>query len=98
MSPHPRPRLHPSLRGRMCGEGVVPSSERPRGWVRPQHGRIMAGMDDIVARLAEVEVLSPEGEAVRMGSLWEEKNVLLAMVRHFGCIFCKEQLAALKPY
>lgn len=41
-------------------------------------------MQDAVAKLAEVEVLTPGGEAVRLGSAWDGRSVLLAMIRHFG--------------
>jgi hypothetical protein len=35
-------------------------------------------------RLAAIEVLDPEGRSVRLGSLWSERTVVLAFVRHFG--------------
>lgn len=41
-------------------------------------------MNETVRKLAEVEVLTPDGEAIALGSAWEEKPVLLAMIRHFG--------------
>ena len=41
-------------------------------------------MADVVVQLADVEVLSPAGEAVRLGSAWEAQPVLLAVIRHFG--------------
>ena len=44
----------------------------------------------------DLEVLRPNGEAVRLGSMWAERPVVLALVRHFGCIFCKEQVARLR--
>jgi hypothetical protein len=34
--------------------------------------------------LGDVEVLSPEAESLRLGTLWEGRAVLLAMIRHFG--------------
>ena len=42
-------------------------------------------------------VLWPSGEAVRLGSVWAERPVVMALMRHFGCIFCKEQVAQLRP-
>jgi len=33
-----------------------------------------------------------------MGSLWESRPILLAMMRHFGCIFCKEQVTQLSTH
>ena len=41
-------------------------------------------VDHIVARLAAVEVLNPQNNAVRLGSLWADQPVVLALVRHFG--------------
>lgn len=33
-----------------------------------------------------------EGNLVRLSSLWQEKPLLLAFTRHFGCTQCKEML------
>lgn len=41
-------------------------------------------MDDVVRVLADVEVLTPEGEQTRLGTAWESRNILLVMIRHFG--------------
>ena len=41
-------------------------------------------------------VLRPDGEAVRLASMWAERPVVLALMRHFGCIFCKDQVAHLR--
>lgn len=35
-------------------------------------------------RLADIEVLDAEGEAVRLGDLWREQPVLLVFIRHYG--------------
>ncbi len=48
------------------------------------HARTGSLMDQTVEQLAAIEVLSPAGETVRLGSLWEHQPVLLAMIRHFG--------------
>ncbi len=44
----------------------------------------------------DLQVLRSDGEAVRLGSVWAEGPVVLALMRHFGCIFCKEQVARLR--
>ena len=44
----------------------------------------------------DLEVLRPDGQAVRLGSVWAGRPVVLALVRHFGCIFCKEQVGRLR--
>ncbi len=41
-------------------------------------------MERIVELLGAVEVLSPAGEKIRLGSAWSDRPVLLAMIRHFG--------------
>ena len=34
--------------------------------------------------LGLIEVLDPEGNGVRLGTIWETKPVVLVFVRHFG--------------
>ncbi len=51
-----------------------------------------------VTALGQVTVLRPDGSEVLLGAFWEEQPVLLAMIRHFGCIFCKEQVGRLREY
>jgi peroxiredoxin len=43
-------------------------------------------------------VLSADGHPVRLGDLWAERTAVLLFVRHFGCIFCQQQLAAVIPW
>lgn len=47
--------------------------------------------------LDEITVFDPDGQAIRLGQLWAERTAVLVFVRHFGCLFCKEQIAALGP-
>jgi hypothetical protein len=47
-----------------------------RGW------DTTVGMD--LPRLAAVTLRSSDGEAVRLGSLWAERPVVLVFLRHFG--------------
>ena len=35
-------------------------------------------------RFEALEVLTPEGDPVPLGSLWRERSVVLVLVRHFG--------------
>jgi peroxiredoxin len=44
----------------------------------------------------DLEVVRPNGERVRLGAAWAARPVVLALMRHFGCIFCKEQVAQLR--
>ncbi len=54
--------------------------------------------NSMITSLSSVNVLTPAGESVRIGSLWESRPILLAMMRHFGCIFCKEQVTQLSTH
>jgi cytochrome oxidase Cu insertion factor (SCO1/SenC/PrrC family) len=35
-------------------------------------------------RLSEIELRDSEGEPTRLGSLWQERPVVLVFIRHFG--------------
>lgn len=41
-------------------------------------------MSDFLPALDHLDVLDPDGVAVRLGTLWAERPVLLALIRHFG--------------
>ncbi|HEX2729991.1 MAG TPA: peroxiredoxin-like family protein [Polyangiaceae bacterium] len=43
--------------------------------------------------LANIELLSPLGRPTFFGDLWRERPLVVAFVRHFGCLFCFEQVA-----
>ncbi len=38
----------------------------------------------VVQKLTNLTVLDPAGEEVPMASLWQDRPVLLALIRHFG--------------
>lgn len=38
----------------------------------------------VSAALADATALDTEGATVRLGSLWQDRAVVLAFVRHFG--------------
>lgn len=48
-----------------------------------------------VASLGRTIVLDPEGREVRLGTLWRERTAAICWLRHFGCLFCKEQATKL---
>lgn len=58
--------------------------------------RVTTNEGSIEHTAGDLSVLRPDGEAVRLGSVWAERPVVLALMRHFGCIFCKEQVARLR--
>lgn len=41
-------------------------------------------VNDMVARLAAVTVLDTAGNSIQLGTLWDERPIVLAMIRHFG--------------
>lgn len=43
--------------------------------------------------LIDATVLDVDGAPVRLASTWAERPVVLVLLRHFGCLFCKEQAA-----
>lgn len=51
--------------------------------------------DATVAKLAPVTVLDGDAKEHRLGQLWAERPIVLVLVRHFGCLFCKQQVAEL---
>ena len=50
----------------------------------------------VAKKLKPINVLDPAGKSVRLGRSWEKKPAVLAFVRHFGCLFCREQVAELR--
>jgi peroxiredoxin len=46
----------------------------------------------------DVELLTANGQAIRLSSLWSQHMLLLAFSRHFGCPQCKEMLAELVSF
>jgi peroxiredoxin len=53
-------------------------------------------VDDLLAAaLAQMTVLDEAGTATPLGPVWIKRPVVLAFVRHLGCIFCRQQVARL---
>src|SRR5258705_8437622 len=56
----------------------------------------MRGVDDLLAAaLRQMTVLDEPGTGVSLGGFWVKRPVVLAFVRHLGCIFCRQQVARL---
>jgi peroxiredoxin len=53
-------------------------------------------METLNRSTADLEILTPDGEPVRLGSLWVERPVVLVLIRHFGCMFCKQHIARIR--
>ena len=64
--------------------------------MEPSKGAPEASMEQVTEDAAALEVQTPQGDSVRLGSLWEQRPALLFLVRHFGCQFCRAQLADLR--
>lgn len=54
-------------------------------------------MEHVTEATASLTVLTPSGQSARLGSLWQSRPALLVLVRHYGCQFCRAQLADLRP-
>jgi peroxiredoxin len=48
-----------------------------------------------IRALADTTVLDVTATPVRLGDLWEDRPALLVWMRHFGCLFCREQATEL---
>jgi peroxiredoxin len=46
----------------------------------------------------DVEVQLSSGQSVPLSSLYGERPLVLVFLRHFGCTFCKEQVANLRVH
>jgi peroxiredoxin len=59
---------------------------------------MMSAMDPhtVPPALADVVVKDEDGSDVRLGDLWAKRPLVLAFVRHFGCVFCREHVKELK--
>jgi hypothetical protein len=51
-----------------------------------------------IPQLAEQKVRDLDGSVVRLGDEWAERPAVVVWLRHFGCIFCKEQAAELRAH
>jgi peroxiredoxin len=64
--------------------------------VDPAETRPSFGID--VPSLAGTELLDEAGVGVPASQLWAKEPAVLVFVRHFGCMFCREQTAQLQPH
>jgi peroxiredoxin len=44
-----------------------------------------------------LSVHDTDGRPVRLGRLWADRAAVLLFVRHFGCLFCRQQIADILP-
>jgi len=50
-----------------------------------------------VAHLLDpIAVFDPDGRETRLGQLWAERTAVLVFLRHFGCLFCRQQVDELR--
>lgn len=52
-------------------------------------------MPTVPQALLDATVVDVDGSRVRLASSWARRPVVLVLLRHFGCLFCKEQAAEL---
>lgn len=50
----------------------------------------------VATDLAQFVLADDDGVPVRLGDFWADRPVVLAFVRHFGCMMCREQVNQLK--
>ena len=50
----------------------------------------------ISRRLAGIELSSWDGTPTALGTTWRDRTAVLVFIRHFGCIFCRQQVAELR--
>lgn len=55
-------------------------------------------MSELPEKLAPIQVQTPQGASVTLGGLWEKQAVVIVFLRHFGCLFCRGQVAHMKPH
>jgi peroxiredoxin len=46
-------------------------------------------------KLEDVVLKDDDGRDVRLGELWQERPVVLAFMRHYGCVFCRDHAVKL---
>jgi len=44
----------------------------------------------------DASLTNSAGEAVRLSDMWADKPVVVVFLRHFGCTFCREQVALIR--
>jgi len=54
-------------------------------------------VERLTSETSDLTVLTPQGASVRLGDLWAERPAMLVLVRHYGCLFCRQQIAGLRP-
>lgn len=50
------------------------------------------------SRAPDLEVQFSDGGGTRLSQLWSERPLLLALTRHLGCAFCRQQLGMLRDH
>jgi peroxiredoxin len=45
--------------------------------------------------LEDVVLEDHEGRPIRLGDIWQDRPAVLAFVRHYGCVFCRDQAVQL---
>jgi peroxiredoxin len=61
-------------------------------------GAPRAAVDAAGRALADLQLPDDEGSAHRLGDAWLIRPVVLAFLRHYGCIFCRRRVAELTRY
>jgi prostamide/prostaglandin F2alpha synthase len=63
-----------------------------------QQSKSHAAPEPIPETLGESVVLDETGQPVLLGDLWKDRTVVLAFVRQFGCVLCREFVIELRNH
>ncbi len=53
------------------------------------------GHQFVADELANSSILTTDGEPIIVSSLWSNRTLVLAFIRQYGCLFCRQQVAEL---
>ena len=55
-------------------------------------------MKSAIPTFSDIVVFDLDGHGVPLRQLWSDRTAVLLFVRHFGCLFCRQQVAEMRPY
>src|ERR1019366_5441690 len=67
-----------------------------RGGIASRPRRVGCIMD--TRALGAATVLDSDGTPVRLADQWHDQPAVIVWLRHFGCVFCREQVAEIREH
>jgi peroxiredoxin len=88
----------------MCTPGITARQRSPGDG--GQSSRVPRVLDTVKERqrtkpptdahlLEDVVLQDHEGRPIRLGDVWRDRTAVLAFIRHYGCVFCRDQAVKL---